>query len=98
MTKITPKTDRSETLEFDCSKELKPYAAATTNDAKRILVMKAAEPEKVIETPKAKTSEPTNKELFHALSPIERRRVFETQSNNISRFLDSVGFKGLELE
>lgn len=97
MTKTTPTTDRSETLEFDCSKELKPYATATTKDAKRILVMKAAEPEKVIETPKPKANEPTNKELFHALSPKERKLVMETQSNNISRFLKSIDYNGIEL-
>lgn len=100
MTRITPKNDRLETLEFDCSNELQPYATATTKSARRVLVMKAAEPEvqKAIETPKPKASEPTNRELFHSLSPKERKTVMESQSNNISRFLQSIDYKGIELE
>lgn len=84
---------------IECAFPFKALAAAGTKDARRAIVIKAAErevePKLEPQTPRASE---TNKKNFHALSPQERRRVFETQSNNISRFLESIDFKGIELQ
>lgn len=98
---IMKESSNHHTTIIEAAFPVKALAAAGTKSARRAIVIKAAEPEveKVTEPRKPKASDvfKTNKEIFYSLSPQERRRAMESQSNNITRFLKSIDYEGIEL-
>lgn len=101
----TPMKESSNhhTTTVEVQMPVKALSAASTRSARLAIAAKATETEieKVIEPRKPKASDvfPSQKEVFHALNPQERRKVFEKKSNGLMTFMvDKLGFKGLELE
>lgn len=84
----------------EVSFDIEALKKAPTDSARYAIAMKASEEETPLPPRVKKPSDllPSQKMIFHQMTPAERRQALESRSNNIMKFLDKLEFKGLELE